>query len=71
MEYKKYFQKYGKIYGVRSKYDFGKWEHVGYIFSNLEDAEEWLHREEYNFYEKELMSKTAAKKLCGNNFWEE
>lgn len=67
MDYKKYFEKTGRVYGVSSKFDFGSWSHVGYEFESVEDAEEWLETEEYDFRERELMSKTAAKKLCGNN----
>lgn len=29
MHFRKYFEKYGKIYGVSYKYNFGRWE--GYI----------------------------------------
>ncbi len=65
--YEKYFEKNGKIYGVSSKFSFGRWEHYGYCFRSLEEAEEWLHTEEYDFRERELMSKTAAEKLCGKN----
>lgn len=61
----KYFEKTGKIYGVSTKYEFGDWNHVGYVFDNLEDAYEWLHTEEYDFRTRELMSRTAAEKLCG------
>lgn len=34
-------------------------------FASDEEAEEWLHAEEYDFRERELMSKTAAAKLVG------
>ena len=53
-------------YGVSSKFDFGQWNHrvVGPFFT--EDAAfKWLHREEYDFRERELMSKTAAIRLVG------
>lgn len=69
MDYKKYFEKTGKVYGVSSKYDFGAWNHKGYEFDSLEEAEEWLHTEEYDFRERELMSKTAAEKLCGSGYF--
>lgn len=53
-------------YGVSSKYGFGRWDHVVYgPFESEEQANEWLHREEYDFRERELMSKTAAIKLAG------
>ena len=55
-----------KVFGVSSKYEFGRWEHVLYgPFASDEEAEEWLHAEEYDFRERELMSKTAAAKLVG------
>ena len=65
-----YFEKTGKIYGVSSKCSFGNWSHVGYVFSSMEDAKRWLHTEEYDFRERELMSKSAAEKLCGKNNFE-
>lgn len=49
-----------KVLGVSSKYEFGRWEHVLYgPFASDEEAEE------YDFRERELMSKTAAAKLVG------
>ena len=57
-----------KAYGVSSKYDFGKWNHAVYgPFETEEQAQEWLHKEEYDFRERELMSKTAAIRLAGKN----
>lgn len=53
-------------YGVSSKYDFGTWNHVVYgPFETEEQAQTWLNTEEYDFRERELMSKTAATKLAG------
>lgn len=54
-----------KIYGVSSKYNFGKWEHVVYCFQDKETANHWLETEEYDFRERELMTKTDAIKLAG------
>ncbi len=54
-----------KIYGVSSKYEYGDWEHNVYTFENEEAAERWLHTEERDFRERELMTKTAAIKLAG------
>lgn len=55
-----------RAYGVSSKYEFGKWSHVVYgPFKTESEAMEWLHTEEYDFRERELMSKTAAIKLAG------
>lgn len=53
-------------YGVSSKYDFGTWNHVVYgPFETEEQAQNWLKTEEYDFRERELMSKIAATKLAG------
>lgn len=54
-----------KIYGVSSKFDFGSWNHSVYVFDDKELAEKWLDTEEYDFRERELMTKTAAVKLAG------
>ena len=54
-----------KLYGVSSKFDFGTWEHIVYVFDSKEAAEKWLNTEEYDFRERELMTKTAAEKLAG------
>lgn len=54
-----------QIYGVSSKFNFGKWEHVVYHFSDMSTAETWLHTEEYDFREREIMTKSAAIKLAG------
>ncbi len=53
------------IYGVSSKYMNGEWNHVVYVFKTEKQAQEWLYTEEYDFRERELMSKTAATKLAG------
>ena len=53
-------------YGVSSKFSFGRWSHIVYgPFETEEDAYAWLHREEYDFRERELMSRTAAIRLAG------
>lgn len=53
-------------YGVSSKFEFGKWSHIVYgPFKTAEQADGWLRREEYDFRERELMSKTAAIRLAG------
>lgn len=57
-----------KMYGVSSKYNFGGWSHVVYgPFKTEEQAQDWLNTEEYDFRERELMSKTAAIRLAGKN----
>lgn len=53
-------------YGVSSKYVSGTWEHTVYgPFTTEEQAQEWLNTEEYDFRERELMSRTAAVRLAG------
>lgn len=59
------------IYGVSSKFNFGKWGHRVYKFDNKEIANKWLNTEEYDFRERELMTKTAAIKLAGRRAVEE
>lgn len=54
-----------KVYGVSSKFDFGKWEHEVYVFPTRVEAENWLNSEEYDFRDREIMTKTAAIKLAG------
>ena len=65
MKVEGYFKKNGFIYGVSSKYEFGRWHHYGYKFYDLEKAREWLETPEYDFRERELMSKSKAERLCG------
>ena len=43
------------------KFDFSRIQK----FTNLEDAEKWLHTEEYDFRTRELMSKSAAIAFAG------
>lgn len=54
-----------KVYGVASKYEFGSWDHDVYVFDTKEEGEEWLYSKEYDFREREIMTKTAAIKLAG------
>lgn len=54
-----------KIYGVSSKFNFGKWDHKIRIFDDQKKAEEWLHTEEYDFRERELMTRKEAIELAG------
>lgn len=54
-----------KIYGVSSKNQFGDWNHIVYSFDNQEQADAWLDAEEYDFRERELMTKTSAIRLAG------
>ena len=65
MRYNNYFNKNGRIYGVSSKFEFGRWNHICKVFTNLNSAEEWLGTEENDFRERELMSRTNAGRLCG------
>ena len=57
-----------QIYGVSSKYGFGRWEHLGvYSFEDKERAEKWLDTCEYDFRERELMTKAKAIRIVGQN----
>ena len=62
---KKYFEKNGFVYGVSSKFNFGRWNHSVVKFTNYEEAEKWLETEQYDFKERELCSKTRAIQLAG------
>lgn len=54
------------LYGVSSKFNFGKYEHVVYgPFGDEKIAQKWLHTEEYDFREREIVSKTRAIQLAG------
>lgn len=57
---KNYFDKNGFIFGDSAKFNFGKWEHRIVKFTDFSEAEKWLNTEEYDFRERELISKTAA-----------
>ncbi len=52
-----------KIYGV----SYNNYNEIDGIvfFETKEDAENWLHTEQYRFSTRELMTKTAAIKLVG------
>lgn len=67
MKAETYFNKTGNVYGISSKYEFGRWNHVCYKFNDLETALKWLNTEEYDFRTRELCSKTKARKLCGSD----
>ena len=54
-----------QIYGVSTKCNFGRWEHIVYHFKDDKTAKEWLHTEEYDFRERELMNKTQAVNFVG------
>lgn len=62
MKTEKYFKKNGYIYGISEKFSFGRWEGYSVKFDNLDAARKWLHREEYDFRERALVSKTVAAK---------
>ena len=54
-----------KIYGVSSKYNAGRWDCYVVVFDDQKQAEEWLNTEEYDFRERELMSRAKAERLAG------
>lgn len=57
-----------KIYFcVSSKYNFA-WHHKLYLFRSEELAEKWLHTEESDFREREIMSEKDACKLLGRKY---
>ena len=64
MKIENYYKKNGKVYGVSCKYEFG-WKCYCVEFDNIEDARHWLYTEEYDFRERELLSKTAVIKRWG------
>ena len=64
-DYEKYFEKNAFIYGVSSKYNFGRWSHRVYRFTDMKSAEKWLRTEEYDFRERELCSKAKAISYAG------
>lgn len=74
MKAKNYCKKNGFIYGVSSKFEFGRWNYCFYKFTEYESALKWLDTEEYNFRERELMSKSKFVKYFGkkalNKVWE-
>lgn len=57
------------IFGI-DKNSFGQVQYVK-AFSDKEAAKKWLHTEEYDFRDRELMSKTAAIKIAGKKMVEE
>ena len=61
MKIENYFKKNGVIFGISSKFNFGKFECYIKKFNNLKQAEEWLNTEEYDFRERELCSLSKIK----------
>lgn len=55
------------IYGVSSKYGYGSWDHDVYIFDNANEAQEWLHTEEYDFREREICDRVRAMEIAGTD----
>lgn len=64
----KYFRKTGCIYGVSRKLVGDHWQAYAVKFTSLEDAEKWLHTEEYDFRERELVTKTQAVSEAGKKY---
>lgn len=64
MKAETYFKKNNVIYGISWKYSFG-WHYYTVKFDNLDDAYDWLHKEEGDFRERELCSKTRLIKVDG------
>ena len=57
---RKYFDKNGFIYGNSYKFNFGRMENNIIKFTDFTEAEEWLNREQYDFRNREFISKTEA-----------
>lgn len=62
MKAENYFKKHGCIYGISEKFSFGAWDGYSVKFDSLDEAFAWLHKEEYDFRERSLVSKSAAAK---------
>lgn len=63
MNYQNYFNKNGCVYGLSTKFDFGRRTGYAIKFTNLDEAEKWLETEEQDFRERELCSKTKANRI--------
>lgn len=63
---KKYFERYGYIYGDSYKFLFWFWSHKVVKFTNFRDAEDWLNTEENGFRNREFITKAEARKLIQN-----
>jgi len=61
MNYKSYYKRYGKVYGVSYKYAFGRWTGNVKEFNSLEAAEKWLNTDERDFRTRELGSLTYCR----------
>lgn len=59
MKRETYFKKNGCIYGMSTKWNFGKLEGYAYKFTDLGEAIKWLNAEEYGFRTRVLTTKTA------------
>ena len=60
-----------RIYGISSKPECSADRDRVYVFDTMEEAEQWLHTEEYDFRQREIMSKTAAIRQVGKRAVEE
>lgn len=60
-ETENYFKKNGRIYGLSEKFNFGRWEGYVVVFSDYDDAWEWLETEEYDFRTRELVTLEEAR----------
>lgn len=63
MTKEQYFRRYKKIYGISECYIFGHWERYAVQFDSLEDYEEWIKTEEYEFRERSWVKKSYLKKI--------
>lgn len=58
-----YFEKNGFVYGVSYKYEYGRWSHIIYKFTDFEKFSIWLGTESYDFRTRMAISKSEARKL--------
>ena len=68
MKIENYFKKYGKVYGVSYKYEFG-WKCYCVEFADLEKAQQWLSTEEYGFRTRALTTKSVVINTWGKDIY--
>lgn len=64
----KYFKKNGCIFGVSEKFQFDCWQGYVVVFDDFEKAVKWLHTEEGDFRQRELIARTNAKECLSRGY---
>lgn len=64
-----YFKKYGRVYGISYKYQFG-WRCYCVEFSDLQEAREWLNTEQHDFRTRELVTKSQVIRDWGKSVFD-